>query len=169
VPTIVGALKRHFRDTTWRGRVPRRIQELAVTLNPANARLTQRLGHTPTARELAIHLHATEADVSIALNAWQAYHPDSLDTVPTAGGERNEALVDTIGAVDTRFDAVADRQTVRSLLAALPARERRILVLRYFNDMSQHEIAAHVGVSQMHVSRLLARTLTQLRTGMLAA
>jgi RNA polymerase sigma-B factor len=169
MPTIVGALKRHFRDTTWRVRVPRRIQELALALNPAIARLTQQLGRPPTARELATHLHATEADVSIAVNAWQAYHPDSLDAVSAAGGEGRNALIDTIGAVDTCFDAVADRHILRSLLAALPAREQRILALRYFSDMSQHEIAAQVGVSQMHVSRLLARTLAQLRTGMLAA
>jgi RNA polymerase sigma-B factor len=169
VPTIVGALKRHFRDTTWRIRVPRRIQDLALTLTPANAGLTQRLGRTPTARELAVHLHTTEADVRIALNARHAYRPDSLNAVPAAGPEEHSALIDTIGAVDSRFDAIADRHTLRPLLAALPARERRILALRYVNDLSQHEIAAQVGVSQMHVSRLLARALAQLRTSMLAA
>jgi RNA polymerase sigma-B factor len=169
VPTIVGALKRHFRDTTWRMRVPRRIQELALALNPGIAYLTQHLSRTPTARELAVHLHSTEADVRIALNAWQAYHPDSLDAVSAARGAGHEALIDTLGAVDIRFDAVADRHILRSLVAALPAREQRILALRYFNDMSQHQIAAQVGVSQMHVSRLLTRTLTLLRTGMLAA
>jgi RNA polymerase sigma-B factor len=168
-PTIAGALKRHFRDTTWWVRVPRRIQEMTLTLDPATADLTQRLGRTPTARELAAHLGTAEAEVRIALNARQAYRPDSLNTVPAVDGEIRGALIDGIGAVDARFDAVADRHILRSLLAALPARERQILVLRYFADMSQTEIAAQVGVSQMHVSRLLTRTLIRLRTSMLAA
>jgi RNA polymerase sigma-B factor len=167
VPTIVGALKRHFRDTTWRVRVPRRVQDLAITLAPTSARLAHQLGHSPTLRELAAHLDATDDDVAIAVNAWQAHHPDSLNAPSTTGGQERLALIDTIGTVDARFDAVIDRHTLQPLLAALPAPQRRILAMRYFDDMTQAQIAAQTGVSQMQISRLLVRTLTQLRTGML--
>jgi RNA polymerase sigma-B factor len=168
VPTIVGALKRHFRDTTWRVRVPRRVQELAITLAPTCARLAQQLGRSPTLRDLAAHLHATEDDLAAAVNAWQAHHPDSLDAPSATGSQERLALIDTIGVVDGRFDAVTDRHVLQPLLAALPAHQRRILAMRYFADMTQAEIAIQVGVSQMQISRLLVRTLTQLRTGMLA-
>jgi RNA polymerase sigma-B factor len=168
VPTIVGALRRHFRDTTWRVRVPRRVQDLAITLGPAGARLAHQLGRSPTRRELAIHLDATEDDVTTAVNAWQAHHPDSLDAPSATDGQERLALIDTIGAVDARLDAVVDRHTLQPLLAALPAHQRRILAMRYFGDMTQAQIAAQMGVSQMQISRLLVRTLTQLRAGMLA-
>jgi RNA polymerase sigma-B factor len=168
VATIVGALKRHFRDTTWRVRVPRRVQELAIALVPANASLTQQLGRSPTLPELATHLHTPEAEVAVAVNAWRAYQPDSLDALSAPDRDDRPPPIDTIGAVDTRFDAVTDRHTLQALLAALPARQRRILVMRYVGEMTQAEIATQVGLSQMHVSRLLQRVLTQLRTGMLA-
>jgi RNA polymerase sigma-B factor len=169
VPTILGALKRHFRDTTWQLRVPRRIQALALHLAPHSADLTQRLGRSPTLAELAVHLHAAEPDVAIALNAWQARYPDSLEAVTSSGsGQPRRPLIDKLGDIDPRIDAIADRLTLRPLLAALPVRQRRILAMRYFGEMTQAEIATQVGVSQMHVSRLLAATLTQLRTGMLA-
>jgi RNA polymerase sigma-B factor len=168
LPTIVGALKRHFRDTTWRVRVPRPVQELAVRLTPASVGLAQQLGRTPTQRDLATHLDTVEEDIAEALNAWQAHRPQSLDAPSTPDGEDRRALIDTLGAVDPCLDAVTDRQALRPLLAALPARQRRILALRYFDDLTQAEIAAQVGVSQMHVSRLLARTLAELRTAMLA-
>ncbi len=164
VPTIVGALKRHFRDTTWRVRVPRQVQELAITVGPSTARLTQQLGRFPTPGELAAFLNATEDDVTLAQQAWQAHHPDSLHATSATG----DALIDTVGAVDPSFDAVTDRHTLRPLLAALTARQQRILAMRYFAEMTQAQIAAKVGVSQMQVSRVLARTLTQLRAGMLA-
>jgi RNA polymerase sigma-B factor len=168
VPTIVGALKRHFRDTTWRVRVPRRLQELAITLAPVTARLAHQLGHSPTRHELAAHLDATEEDVATALQAWQAHHPDSLDAPSATGGRERLASIDTLGSIDARLDAVVDRHSLRPLLAALPAQQRRILALRYFGDLTQAQIAAQVGVSQMQVSRLLVRTLTQLRAGMFA-
>jgi RNA polymerase sigma-B factor len=167
VPTIVGALKRHFRDATWRVRVPRRVQELAITLAPAAARLAQQLGRSPTLPELAAHLDATEDDVAIAANAWQAHHPDSLDAPTTTGEDERRPLIDTIGAVDARFDTVTDRHTLQLLLAALPARQQRILAMRYFGDMTQAEIASQFGLSQMQISRLLIRALLQLRAGML--
>jgi RNA polymerase sigma-B factor len=168
VPTILGALKRYFRDATWQLRVPRRVQTLALHLGPHSAGLTQRLGRPPTLAELAAHLNAAEPDVAIALNAWQARYPDSLEAVTSGGGQQRRPLVDTLGGIDPRIDAVADRLTLRPLLAALPLRQRRILAMRYFGGMTQAEIATQIGVSQMHVSRLLAAALTQLRTGMLA-
>ncbi|MPZ29263.1 MAG: sigma-70 family RNA polymerase sigma factor [Micromonosporaceae bacterium] len=168
VPTILGALKRHFRDTTWQLRVPRRVQALALRLAPHSAGLTQRLGRSPTPAELAAHLHATEPDVAIALNAWQARYPDSLEVVTSSDGQPRRPLIDTLGGIDPRIDAIADRLTLRPLLAALPVRQRRILAMRYFGEMTQAEIATQIGVSQMHISRLLATALTQLRTGMVA-
>jgi RNA polymerase sigma-B factor len=168
VPTILGALKRHFRDTTWQLRVPRRVQALALHLAPHSADLTHRLGRPPTLAELAAYLNAAEPDVAIALNAWQARYPDSLEVATTDGGQQRRPLIDTLGGNDPRIDAIADRLTLRPLLTALPLRQQRILAMRYFGEMTQAEIANQIGVSQMHVSRLLAATLTQLRAGMLA-
>jgi RNA polymerase sigma-B factor len=168
VPTVVGALKRHFRDSTWRVRVPRRIQELALDLARAGALLAQRLGRSPTLRELAVHLDATEQEVAVALNAWLAHHPDSLDALSPSGGENRRPLVDTLGIVDTRFDAVTDRHTLQPLLTGLTVLQQRMLAMRFFDDLTQTEIAAQLGVSQMQISRLLVATLTQLRAGMLA-
>jgi RNA polymerase sigma-B factor len=167
-PTILGALRRHFRDTTWRVRVTRGIQELAITLAPATADLAQQLGRWPTLPELAGRLDAAEADVATAIDAWQAHHPDSLDAPATTSEGRQRPVVETIGAVDARFDTVTDLHSLRPLLAALPVRQRRILALRYLGDMTQAEIAVEVGVSQMQVSRLLARVLSELRAAMLA-
>jgi RNA polymerase sigma-B factor len=167
VPTILGALKRYFRDTTWQLRVPRRVQTLALHLAPYSASLTQRLGRLPTLAELAAYLNVAEPDVAIALNAWQARYPDSLEAITSGGGQQRRPLIDTLGGIDPRIDAIPDWLTLRPLLAALPLRQRRILAMRYFGEMTQAEIATQVGVSQMHVSRLLAAALTQLRTGML--
>lgn len=168
VPTILGALKRYFRDTTWQVRVPRRVQALALHLAPHSASLTQRLSRSPTLAELAAYLNAAKPDVAIALNAWQARYPDSLESITSGGGQQRRPLIDMLGGIDPRIDAIADRLTLRPLLAALPLRQRRILAMRYFGEMTQAEIATQIGVSQMHVSRLLAAALTQLRTGMLA-
>jgi RNA polymerase sigma-B factor len=168
VPTIVGALKRHFRDSTWRVRVPRSIKDLAVSLAPASASLTQELGRSPTLRELAASVDATEAAVAVALNSWLAHHPDSLDALSTVGGEQQRRLIDGVGDIDANFDRVTDLHALRGLLAALTVRQQRILAMRFFDHMTQAQIAARIGVSQMHVSRLLARTLANLRAGMLA-
>jgi RNA polymerase sigma-B factor len=163
IPTILGALKRHFRDNTWRMRVPRPVQDLAIRLAPAGTALAQQLGRTPTRQDLAAHLATTEEDIAEALSAWRAHYPESLDALPKPGREDRPPLIDTLGAIDSCLDAVPDRQAVRSLLAALPLRQRRILAMRYFGDLTQAEIATEVGISQMHVSRLLARTLADLR------
>jgi RNA polymerase sigma-B factor len=166
IPTILGALKRHFRDSTWRVRVPRPIQDLALALTPTTAGLAQQLGRWPTLQELAKRLDTTDEDVARAANAWRARYPDSLDAPSPAGGEP-QLLIDTIGAVDERLDGATNRHSLRPLLAALPAQQRRILAMRYYADMTQAQIAAQIGVSQMHISRVLARTLTQLRARML--
>lgn len=167
VPTILGALKRHFRDYTWRLRVPRPTQDLAIMLSPVRATLTQQLGRSPTQAELAAYLDVAEPDVAFAQNAWQARRPDSLDAPPAGSPEQQQPLIDTLGTVDARLDVLIDWHTVRPLVTALPARQRQILALRYIGDLTQAQIAARIGLSQMHVSRLLERTLTQLRTGVL--
>jgi RNA polymerase sigma-B factor len=169
VPTITGALKRHFRDTSWRIRPPRRIQELALSLAAASVSLTQQLGRTPSLRDLAAYLDTTDVEVTTAFNAWQGHRPDSLDAPSAAGGEQRWSLIDTLGAIDAGIDRVVDRQFLRPLLAALPAREQRILAMRFVGGMSQSEIAAQIGVSQMHISRLLFRSLQTLRAGMPAS
>jgi RNA polymerase sigma-B factor len=167
VPTIVGALRRYFRDTTWRVRVPRRVQELAISLGPANAELAQQLGRAPTLSELATRLGAAKDDVAVAVNSWQFRYPESLDWLPATGGQERQSFIDTVGAVDVRFEAVTDWCTLQPLLAALPVRERRIVAMRFFGDLTQAEIAVQFGLSQMHISRLLVRVLTRLRAGML--
>jgi RNA polymerase sigma-B factor len=166
VPTIVGALKRHFRDSTWRVRVPRRVQELAISLGPANAGLAQRLGRSPTLTELAAHLGAGEHDVAVAVSSWHCHHPESLDWLSAAGGDQRP-FCESFGVIDVQLEAVTDWVTLQPLLAALPVRERRILAMRFFGDLTQAEIAVQLGVSQMHISRLLVRVLAQLRTSML--
>jgi RNA polymerase sigma-B factor len=167
VPTIVGALKRYFRDSTWRVRVPRRVKDLAIHLGPANAELTQQLGRSPTLTEFAARLGASDDDVAVAVNVWHAYHPDSLDAVSLRGGVLQAPLADAVGALDVGFEAVTDWRSLQPLLVALPVRERRILAMRFFGDLTQADIAVQVGMSQMHISRLLIRVLAQLRASLL--
>jgi RNA polymerase sigma-B factor len=166
VPTIVGALKRHFRDSTWRVRVPPGIKSLAVSIAPTSARLTQELGRPPTLQELADSVDATEEDVVVALNSWLAHHPDSLDALSTVGGGERLSPIDRVGEVDANVDKVNDLHDLGRLLAALTVRQQRILAMRFFDNMSQAQIATQIGVSQMHVSRLLVLTLARLRAGM---
>ncbi|HEX8631843.1 MAG TPA: SigB/SigF/SigG family RNA polymerase sigma factor [Catenuloplanes sp.] len=166
VPTITGALKHHFRDTTWRIRVPRQVQELALTIAPGGAELAQRLGRSPTRTELAAHLGATEHDVTAASHAWAAHRPASLDGFATNGDRDQSALLDILGSIDAHFETVTDDHVWHQLLDRLPARERRILAMRFSQQLTQSEIAAQIGVSQMQISRLLLRSLTRLRTGM---
>jgi RNA polymerase sigma-B factor len=165
VPTITGVLKHHFRDTTWRIRVPRRVQELALSLAPGNAELSQRLGRSPTRTELAAHLGAAKHDVVAASFAWAAHRPLSLDGFAANGDREQTALLDVLGSTDAHFDDVTDEHVWQQLLDRLPPGERRILAMRFGQQLTQSEIAAHVGVSQMQISRLLLRSLTRLRTG----
>ena len=157
--TILGELKRHFRDKGWMVRPPRRIQELCLELNRELESLTQRLGRSPTIPELAAAVDATEADVLEALDAAESYWAVSLDA-PTPEGDTLGARV---GGSDTGYDGVVQRATLDPPIAALSPRERRILRLRFVDGLTQSEIATAVGVSQMHVSRLLRTALVALR------
>lgn len=164
-PTIVGEIKRHFRDKGWAVRVPRRLQELRLSLTTATSELSQRHGRSPTVHELAEHLGISEEDVLEGLESANAYSTLSLD-VPDSDDE-SPAVADTLGATDEALEGVEYRESLKPLLAQLPPREQKILVLRFFRNMTQSQIAAEVGISQMHVSRLLARTLAQLREKLL--
>ena len=167
IPSIVGSLKRHFRDTAWGMRVPRSTQELVLATRAASDELIQRLGRTATPVELAEHLHVTVRQVLAAQAATHAYRPQSLDAPQHRrdGGD----MVDDLGSTDPRFAAVDDQLMLRTLVRALPARERRILTLRFYDEMTQGQIGTEIGVSQMHVSRLLKQTLARLQAGMTAS
>jgi RNA polymerase sigma-B factor len=166
-PTIVGEIKRHFRDKGWAIRVPRRLQELKLSLTKATSELSQKLGRSPTVAELATHLGMTEEEVLEGLESANAYSAVSLDA-PDGGDEDAPAVADTLGVEDESLEGVEYRESLKPLLDQLPPREKRILLLRFFGNMTQSQIAADLGISQMHVSRLLARTLAQLRAGLLA-
>lgn len=163
-PSILGALKRHFRDTAWGMQVPRSIQELARDVATATGELSQQRGRLPTPAELADHLHVNVDDLLAAISASQAYHLASLNA--PYPGTSGADLIDLIGGIDPRYASVDDHLSLRPLFAALPLRERRILTMRFYNQMSQTRIAAEVGLSQMHVSRLLRQSLARLRAGM---
>ena len=159
--TIIGELKRHLRDKGWAVRVPRPIQELAVRVTRVMASVTQELGRSPTIREIAQRVGASEEDVIEAIDASRAYTADSLDA-PTGFGD-DFSPMDTLAAKDDGFENLESWQSVGPLIRRLPERERRILYLRFFEERTQSEIARELGISQMHVSRLLSRTLRSLR------
>ena len=162
VPTIMGEVRRHFRDNGWSVKVPRRLKELHLRLGAATADLSQRLGRAPTASELAAELDMDRDEVVEGLVAGSSYNTLSIDS----GGSGNEdvpAIADTLGDVDNGLDQIENREALRPLLAALPERERTVLVLRFFESLTQTQIAERVGISQMHVSRLLAKSLARLR------
>lgn len=165
-PTIVGEIKRHFRDRGWAIRVPRRLQEMRISLSRATSELSQTTGRSPTVAELAEHLSVSEEEVLEGLESAQAYATSSLDA-GTSVGDDSMSLGATIGTVDQSLEGVENRESLKPLLAALPERERQILFLRFFGNKTQSEIAEELSISQMHVSRLLARTLAQLRTELL--
>jgi RNA polymerase sigma-B factor len=166
-PTIVGEIKRHFRDKGWAIRVPRRLQELKLSLAKATSELSQRNGRAPTVAELATHLGMSEEEVLEGLESANAYSAVSLDA-PDTGDDDSPAVADSLGTTDDSLEGVEYRESLKPLLEKLPAREKKILLLRFFGNMTQSQIAAELGISQMHVSRLLARTLAQLREGLLA-
>ncbi|CAN5326423.1 N/A [soil metagenome] len=162
-PTIVGEIKRHFRDRGWAIRVPRRLQELRITITAATAELTQTLGRAPTVSELAAEVGVSSEEIIEGLESANAYSTLSLDA-PDSGGEDGAlSMIEVIGADDDALEHVENRETIKPLLEALDPREKHILTLRFFKGMTQSQIAAEIGISQMHVSRLLARTLTSLR------
>ncbi|WP_246494962.1 RNA polymerase sigma factor SigF [Streptomyces zagrosensis] len=164
-PTVVGEIKRHFRDKGWAVRVPRRLQELRLALTTATAELSQRHGRAPTVHELAEHLGISEEEVLEGLESANAYSTLSLDVPDT--DDESPAVADTLGAEDEALEGVEYRESLKPLLEDLPPREKKILLLRFFGNMTQSQIAQEVGISQMHVSRLLARTLAQLRERLL--
>lgn len=158
--TVVGELKRHLRDKAWAVKVPRAVQDLVVQVSREAGAVQQELGRAPTVDELAARLDATEDQVLEALDAAQAYATDSLDEL---GGSGEQMRGETLGALDERLERAEGWTSVAPLLAQLTERERTILFLRFFKDRTQSEIAAELGISQMHVSRLLARSLSFLR------
>jgi len=161
-PTILGEIKRYFRDKGWAIRVPRRLQELRIALTSATAELTQALGRAPTVPELAARLGVSKDEVLEGLESANAYATLSLDA-PESHDESALSMLDAIGQDDENLRTVENRESIKPLLERLTARERRILALRFFRGMTQSQIASEIGVSQMHVSRLLNRTLEQLR------
>ena len=165
-PTIVGEIKRHFRDKGWAIRVPRRLQELKLSLTKATSELSQKNGRSPTVAELAVHLGMTEEEILEGLESANAYSAVSLDA-PDGGDDDSPAVADSLGMMDDALEGVEYRESLKPLLEQLPPREKKILMLRFFGNMTQSQIAGELGISQMHVSRLLARTLAQLRTRLL--
>lgn len=157
--TAMGELKRHFRDKGWAVRAPRRIQELYLELGHAVATLSQELGRSPTVAELAATTGATEEAVLESLEAGQGYRTSSIDTPD----RQEETLASRLGTDDPNFGGIDDRSVLAPALAKLPERERRIIHLRFVEGLTQSEIAAEIGVSQMHVSRLLSASLARLR------
>jgi RNA polymerase sigma-B factor len=161
-PTIVGEIKRHFRDRGWAIRVPRRLQELRLSITSATAELTQEHGRSPTVSELARKVGVSDEEIIEGLESSNAYSTLSLDA-PDSSDDSALSMIDVIGGDDEALEHVENRETIKPLLEALDPREKHILTLRFFRGMTQSQIAAEIGISQMHVSRLLARTLERLR------
>jgi RNA polymerase sigma-B factor len=167
VVTISGEIKRHFRDRTWGVHVPRRLQDLSLEVGHASVVLSNVLARRPTAAELADHLRIPEQSIVEAMESAAGYTPASLNA-PLGGGPQAAELGDLFGDIDRDLESVDDRLTVSCLLLRLPARERRMLAMRFYGNRTQSEIAAELGISQMHVSRLLSRALAWLRAAMLS-
>ncbi|UQX89815.1 SigB/SigF/SigG family RNA polymerase sigma factor [Jatrophihabitans telluris] len=159
-PNIAGEIKRHFRDRGWMVKVPRRLQELQAELTTGIGELSQRLGRSPTVAELAAHLHVSQEEVIEATESARAYSAVPIDVPSAATGM---SIADSLMEPDTALGKVELRHALRPVLAELPPRERQALVLRFVENRTQSEIAKVLGVSQVHVSRLLAKTLGQLR------
>jgi len=163
VPTIMGEVRRHFRDNSWSVKVPRRLKELHLRLGAATAELSQKLGRAPTPSELAAELEIDREEIVEGLIAGSSYNTLSIDGGSSSGTEEAPAIADTLGDLDANLDQIENREALRPLLASLPERERTVLLLRFFESMTQTQIAERVGISQMHVSRLLAKSLARLR------
>ncbi|PRY52900.1 RNA polymerase sigma-B factor [Glycomyces artemisiae] len=166
VPTVMGEVRRYFRDTAWPVRLPRRLQELRMAINTADAHLSQTLGRPATPADLVELLGIPETAVREGLQAMHSFRSVSLDQPSLSGGL---PLAEAIGADDLALGSVDDLESLLPLLRALPDRERRILSLRFFGGRTQSQIGTEIGISQMHVSRLLRSTLLELRGHMLAA
>jgi RNA polymerase sigma-B factor len=163
VPTVTGEIKRHFRDHMWTLHVPRRVQDLRNRVRFATQDLSQTIsGRRPTVAEIAEHANMSEEDVRVGLEALESFTALSLDA-ELPGSEDGYSLSDALGSADPALDTVVDREAVKPRLAALPERERAILYMRFFGDMTQSKIADELGISQMHVSRLISRCCDRLR------
>ncbi|MFJ5733601.1 RNA polymerase sigma factor SigF [Streptomyces paradoxus] len=165
MPTIVGEIKRFFRDTSWSVRVPRRLQELRLDLAKAGDELAQKLDRAPTVAELAERLGLSNDEVVEGMAASNAYTASSLDAQPEEDDSEG-ALADRIGYEDHGLEGIEYVESLKPLIAELPPRDRKILSLRFVAGMTQSEIGEELGISQMHVSRLLSRTLVRLRKGL---
>ncbi|WSD30886.1 RNA polymerase sigma factor SigF [Streptomyces sp. NBC_01750] len=170
IPCIVGEIKRFFRDTSWAVHVPRRLQELRVELAKAKEQLAVALDRQPTVHELAEYLELNDDEVIEGLVAANGYMAGSLDTPSSGNADGSDGgltYAESLGDCDPAMDLVEDLHALAPLLERLDDRERHIVEMRFGQEMTQSQIGAELGVSQMHVSRLLTRTLTKLRTGML--
>ncbi|PKV98495.1 RNA polymerase sigma factor SigF [Nocardia fluminea] len=169
VPTIMGEVRRHFRDRTWAVHVPRRLKELQVRIGPATEELSQRLGRVPNAHELAAELGVDLVEVTRTLVASNGYQANSIDAVSDDDRDTpTQPITESLGADEPCYQLTEDAIAVRPLIAALPEEERQVLIMRFFENLTQSEIAERIGVSQMQISRILARTLTSLREQALA-
>jgi RNA polymerase sigma-B factor len=165
VVTMTGEVKRHFRDRTWAIRVPRVYQERRSELNKLVSDLSQTLGRAPTVAELAEKMKISQEDVLLTMDASAAYSTLSLDA-PTGVDDDSASLGDVIPEHDESLDSLVDKHAVKPLIDALPVREKKILLLRFYGNLTQAEIAAEFGISQMHVSRILRKVLDDLRKGL---
>jgi len=164
VPTMMGEVRRYFRDYSWGMRVPRRLRELHVQIGRTTADLAQKLGRAPTAAELSRALEVPHEEIVECLVAGDAYRLESLDApIGTDSSGKPRLVADAVGGIDPRIDHITNREAVRALVSALPRREREVLHMRFFESMTQSQIAERIGVSQMQVSRILANTLCCLR------
>jgi RNA polymerase sigma-B factor len=162
IPTIIGEIKRHFRDRTWSIRVPRRLQELRLAITEANSTLTHTLGRSPTVTDIATHLQLTEEEILEGLEGARAYNTTSLSTPINTDGTTE--LADTLGTTDHQYELAETRVALAPALSTLDEREQKILTLRFYGNLTQSQIADHIGISQMHVSRLLTKALAKLRS-----
>jgi len=165
-PTIIGEIKRYFRDKGWAIRVPRRLQELRMQITSTTAELTQNLGRSPTPRELSEVIGCSVEEIVEGIESSNAYSTLSLDATDDSGDDNGTSMLELMGLDDEELEHIEIRESIKPLLEALPPREKRILLLRFFKNKTQSQIADEIGVSQMHVSRLLSRTLAQLRTSL---
>jgi RNA polymerase sigma-B factor len=163
VPTILGEIKRHFRDRTWSVRVPRDLQELALKVERTVGELTLDLHRSPSVTELAERIGATEEAVLEALEAAGAYHATSLDTPRASESDAGDTLADTVGDEEAGYDRAEERATIAWLMRSISPREREVLRLRFEEDLTQAEIGEIIGVSQMQVSRLIRQAVARLR------
>jgi RNA polymerase sigma-B factor len=163
VPTMMGEVRRHFRDYGWAVKVPRRMKDLQPQLNNARAELAQQFGRAPNASEIAEHVGVDRESVIEATIAGGHYSTQSTD-VHAWADDQFKAIGETLGDIDPGLDRVLDVETARPLIAALPDQQRTVLILRFFENMTQFQIGERMGYSQMHISRLLAKALNTLRS-----